>query len=143
MIAYVDTGFLVSLYYEDTHSVLATSLLASRPTLLLTPLIEVEFVNALELMAFRKQAPAVRIREVLESFARHYASGLFRSTPWTDEVWSRALALSRSHSKTEGTRTLDVLHVAAALVFRADTLFSFDQRQRKLAHAVNLPILPA
>ena len=40
------------------------------------------------------------------------------------------------------TRTLDALHVAAALLLEAKTLASFDDRQRRLAASVGLQLLP-
>ena len=45
-IAYVDTGFLVSLYGQDLHSATAANVITPRPVLLLTPLGEAEFTNA-------------------------------------------------------------------------------------------------
>jgi predicted nucleic acid-binding protein len=39
-------------------------------------------------------------------------------------------------------RTLDVLHVAAALLLEAKILASFDERQRRLAASVGLKVLP-
>ena len=39
-----------------------------------------------------------------------------------------------------GTRTADLLHVAAALELGAECLYSFDQQQRKLARAVGLKV---
>ena len=41
-----------------------------------------------------------------------------------------------------GTRTLDLLHVAAALVLKPDVFSTFDKRQRKLARMQRLRILP-
>ena len=37
-----------------------------------------------------------------------------------------------------GTRTLDVLHVVSALALQADTFYTFDTRQAKLAAAEGL-----
>jgi len=49
LIAYADTGFLLSLYGHDDHSAAAISLVKSRPVFLLTPLARTEFTNAIEL----------------------------------------------------------------------------------------------
>jgi hypothetical protein len=40
------------------------------------------------------------------------------------------------------TRTLDVLHVAAALLLEAKILASFDEQQRRLAASAGLKLLP-
>jgi len=39
-----------------------------------------------------------------------------------------------------GTRTLDVLHFASALVLKADTFYTFDVNQGKLAKAEGLAV---
>lgn len=46
--------------------------------------------------------------------------------------------LSRQITARLGTRTADLLHVAAAIELKADYLYSFDQQQRKLAQVVRL-----
>jgi predicted nucleic acid-binding protein len=41
-------------------------------------------------------------------------------------------------SASADTRSLDVLHVASALVLHAETFYTFDEKQRKLAKAEGL-----
>src|SRR5207244_9584584 len=69
----------------------------------------------------------------LPSFPTRRSSDLvFRIAPLGSEIWEKALVLSRQHSARFGTRTLDLLHVAAALVPGPDVFYTFDKRQRKL-----------
>lgn len=143
MIAYADTGFLVSLYHEDDHSARATALVESKATFLLTPLLEVEFANALQLAVFRKRSTHAEIRMILEIFAQHQSTGLFRVVPLGPDIWEKTIALTRRHTAKLGVRTLDVIHVAAALLLAPDIFYSFDERQRKLARAEGLRVLPA
>lgn len=143
MIAYADTGFLVSLYGQDGHSAAATSLVKSRPVFLLTPLGEAEFMNAIELQVFRKQWTRREAQSVRVEFEQHVAAGVFRAEPFESAVWEKTLSLSRRYSAKLGTRTLDLLHVAAALALHPDVFFSFDERQRILAKAERLHVLPA
>lgn len=142
MIAYADTGFLISLYGQDGHSATATSLVKPRPVFLLTLLGEAEFTNAIELQVFRKQWSRHEAQSVRAEFEQHVAAGVFRVEPLESEVWEKALRLSRRHSAKLGTRTLDLLHVAAALTLHPDVFFSFDERQRKLAKTERLRVLP-
>ncbi len=51
-----------------------------------------------------------------------------------------AHASYRGKPQRIGTRTADLLHVAAALELGVDWLYSFDKQQRKLARAVRLKI---
>jgi predicted nucleic acid-binding protein len=50
----------------------------------------------------------------------------------------------RRHQKNDvcatrmGTRARDILHVASALLLRAERILTFDDRQRQLAHAEGL-----
>ena len=143
MIAYADTGFLVSLYGQDDHSATATALVKSRPVLILTPLGEAEFTNAIELRVFRNEWTRREARFVHEHFLQHQAAGVFRMESLSSEAWEKALILSRRYSAKLGTRTLDLLHVAAALVLKPEVFYTFDMRQHKLARAERLRVLPA
>jgi predicted nucleic acid-binding protein len=143
LIAYPDTGFLVSLYGEDDHSKAATELVKSDPIFILTSLGEAEFVNALELQVFRKQWTRNEAREVYDEFLASQSAAIIRSEPFPLEAWERAVILSRRHGAALGTRTLDVLHVASALVLKPDVFLTFDKRQSQLANAEGLRVLPA
>ena len=141
MIAYADTGFLVSVYGQDSNSAMATSLVRSKPMFLLTSLGEVEFTNV-ELRVFRKEWTRREARSVRDVFQQHQAAGVFRPAPLGSEIWEKALALSRGHRAKLGTRTLDLLHVASALILKPDVFYTFDKRQRALAKTQRLRILP-
>lgn len=143
MIAYADTGFLVSLYGQDAHSAAATALVSSKPVFILTSLGEMEFTNAVELRVFRKEWTRREARSVHEQFLQHQAAGVFRLEPLESEVWQKALILSRHHSAIFGARTLDLLHVATALLLKPDVFYTFDERQRKVAKAEQLRVRPA
>jgi predicted nucleic acid-binding protein len=104
---------------------------------------EAEFTNAVQLRVFRKEWTRREARLVQEQFLWHQAAGVFRIEPLGTEVWDKALVLSHRHSAKLGTRTLDLLHVAAALALKPDVFYTFDVRQRKLAKAERLHILPA
>jgi len=123
--------------------VTARLLANSRPTFLLTPLGEAEFVNALELQVFRKGWTRRQAREVYDEFLASQAAAVIRSEPFPPEAWQRAAILSRGHGALLGTRTLDVLHVASALVLKPDVFLTFDKRQHQLAKAEGLRVLPA
>jgi predicted nucleic acid-binding protein len=65
-------------------------------------------------------------------------SGFFRSTPTPEAIYDEAARASRRHTAARGTRTLDVLHVAAALKLGMQALYRFDRRQAQLARAAGL-----
>ena len=57
-------------------------------------------------------------------------------------VFRVASRLVEGHSMTIGTRSLDLLHIAAAKAGRAVEFLSFDARQRALAALVGLRLAP-
>ena len=59
--------------------------------------------------------------------------GYFSCGSLPELVFERARELSRQSTARLGTRTADLLHVAAAWELEADYLYSFDEQQRKLA----------
>ncbi len=143
MIAYADTGFLISLYGQDDLSSAATALVRSKPVFILSPFGEAEFTNAIELRVFRNQWTRRQARAVRDRFLHHLGAGVFRVEELGTNFWQVAISLSRRRTASLGSRTLDLLHVAAVLVFKPDVFYTFDERQRKLARAERLRVLPA
>jgi predicted nucleic acid-binding protein len=141
--AYADTSFLISLYVQDHNSAAADSLVRRhRPTFLLTPFGELEFSNAVELRVFRRELTKAEARSVRDEFLSHLGAGVFQLEELDRAAWQTALRLSRRHTSRLGGRTLDVLHVATALVLKPDAFCTFDERQRRLARAERLRVLP-
>lgn len=141
MIGYADTSFLVSLYLPDVHSPAAWAATKSRPHLILTPLHELELVNAVQLAVFRKFISKTQAKSVLRDFEQD-RGGVFALTPMPIESYTRAEQLARRYTSTFGTRSLDILQVASALVLKPDVFFTFDERQQRLAKAERLHVLP-
>lgn len=56
------------------------------------------------------------------------------------EVHLEAESLARDHAPTLGTRTLDILHVAAATLLESSRFVTGDRRQAALAKAVGLEV---
>ena len=138
---YVDSSFLVSLYSADTNwTAAARTMQASTGERFVTSLGELEVVNAFELRVFRKEVSAVQAQESVADFQKDLRDGVFQLRGLSDPMFERARQLSEQASAKLGTRTADVLHVAAALELGADYLYSFDHKQRKLAQTVRLKL---
>jgi predicted nucleic acid-binding protein len=138
---YLDTSFLVSLYSSDVNFDTAVRVMqASKGDRLITPLGELEVVNALGLRVFRKEVSAAQAQSSLDDFENDLRDGILQLRPLPEQVFERARQLSRQTTARLGTRTADLLHVAAALELGVDWLYSFDKQQRKLARAVRLKI---
>ena len=143
MKAYADTSFVISLYSPDANSAAAASTMRSlrggqQTTVFTTVLGELEIVNALELRIFRKEVSASEAQSSLTNFESDLRGGVFQLRPLSDQFFARARELSRQTTARLGTRTTDLLHVAAALELGVDRLYTFDQHQRKLAQALRI-----
>ncbi len=139
MKVYADASFLVSPYYLDKHSVEAARRVEkSRATLFLTPLAELEVINALQLRIFRGEASDSEIRAARADLERDISAGLFAFVPMPPDVYEVAQQMSTRKTSAMGGRTLDILHVACATLLEADKFWTFDVRQAELAKAEGL-----
>ena len=141
MKVYVDTSFLVSLYSPDSNSAIAArTMQLSRGGHFISTLVELEALNALELRVFRKDISSSQAQSSLKDFEKDVLGGILQLRPLSDQAFERARRLAKQTTSRLGTRTADLLHVAAALELGVDYLYSFDQQQRKLAQAVRLKL---
>lgn len=140
MRTYADTSFLVSIYLTDTHSHEADQLFKSSAGLFCTPLHLVEFAHSIEQNVFRRMISARSATRIYVEFERDRKAGLWFEVGQPELMFAGAVELARAHTATFGTRTLDTLHVAAAVELKAERFWTFDERQAKLAKAVGLKL---
>ena len=143
-VSYADTGFLVTLYREESTSARAAALMRRQAApVRLSQLGELEFRNSLHLAVFRGELTAGEAALKQRLFQQDLANGIFAIMPLpSTALFARAADLADRHSARLGTRSLDLMHVAAALLLKAETLLSFDQRQRMAAKAEGLKVNP-
>lgn len=144
MKAYADTGFVVSLYKAETTSAAAAAIMGRlQAPVWLSQLGELELHNAFQLAVFRGEidtASAIRKKQL---FAEDLAKGVFFIQPVpAAALYSKAIELAERHSAILGTRSLDLMHVTAALILKADLFLSFDERQRKVAEKEGMAVAP-
>jgi predicted nucleic acid-binding protein len=82
----------------------------------------------------------VEANSALINFEKDLREGIFQLRGLSERLFERARQLSQKTTAKRGTRTADVLHVAAALELGAAYLYSFDQQQRELAQSVRLKL---
>lgn len=140
---YLDTSVVASLYCPDANSAAAAELMhAAQEPLLISTLCQLEAVNAVRLRVFRKEISSRQAESSWRDFANDLSSGVFQLRALPESAFERALLLSRQLTPKLGTRTADLLHVAAALELGAAAFFSFDLHQRKMAQAAGLALNP-
>lgn len=139
MSIYADTSFFVSLYLPDRHSVEAELRMASKPRIWFVPLHRAEWMHAISQHVFRKEITALEARRAHAELEHDLGKGVWLKVNFPESVWDTCAELARRHGPRLGIRTLDSLHVAAALELGADAFWTFDERQAKLALAVGIP----
>jgi predicted nucleic acid-binding protein len=135
----VDASFLFSLYVLDVNSATASAKMrrAVLP-LLLTEVGKIEILNAVGLRLFRKELRLSEAKKVYALFREDVERSVVQIVPLPSTTYQQAEQIARTHTPVLGTRTLDVLHVASAVALKADTFYTFDQKQASLAAAVGL-----
>ena len=140
MSVYIDSSFFVSIYLPDSHSPAALGRLTRRPRIWLTPFHETELVHGVLLQVFRGGVTSDRADQAIRDFQLDRDAGMWESTGFPDGTFRIAASLARTYVARLGTRTLDSLHVAAALELKAKQFWTFDERQAKLAKAAGLKV---
>ena len=140
---YVDPSALLKLYVHEPESAAMSAWRArTRGALPLTPHGRLEIVTGICLAAFRRLIDAQAKGDALASFDEDLAEGRYSDA---DVLWRatlrRATDLSRVHTPVLGCRSLDVLHVAAALELGLRSFVTFDDRQQQLARAAGLKVI--
>lgn len=144
MTCFADTSFLLSLVAQDAHTAPAKAWRGRSAALVMTTDLAVfEAENALRNLQLRggmdeKEAASARLAPSTLILGGFIVPHVVRPRLLTAEA--RRLAAHFSPGVPHGR--LDVLHVAAARVLKADTLATFDKNQRALAESAGLKVVP-
>jgi predicted nucleic acid-binding protein len=104
---------------------------------------ELEVKNAIRLKSFRAEITTAEMNQSISAFDQDIATGRWLRPVYTAAtVEQKADDLSPVHSPTIGCRTLDIIHVAAALVLGIKEFVTFDVRQGALAKKAGLTVKP-
>jgi predicted nucleic acid-binding protein len=142
MDAYFDSAIIVKLYVQETTSPDAIRLVGTYVApYALTQWQALEVKNAIRLKAFRAEITAAELNRSITAFEQDIATDRWQRPAYTvAAVEQRAEELSAGHSATLGCRTLDIIHVAAALVLGTKEFITFDARQGTLAKRAGLMV---
>jgi predicted nucleic acid-binding protein len=142
-VPYIDTSVIVKLYSLELYSLEASEWIKKNDEAIpLTNLHELEFTNAIYLKQFRGEISSGQANLILSGFDEHQKRGIYYRPKlnWT-EIWSTSLDLSRKYTGISGSRSLDILHIAAALVLKLNRFVTLDARQSDLAKTVGLKVI--
>ncbi len=139
---YLDTSAFLKLYIRETGSETVQACVMSQDDPLpVWELQQAELINALRLKVFWGDIDI----EQSDSLVALFDQRLRRGQYFFPEIDRNGLMLtfrelSRETPRT-GCRTMDILHVACALMLAPKRFISFDERQRILASSVGLNVL--
>ena len=139
---YVDTSVIVKLYIKEEYSQESSNWLKeNNEAIPLTSFHELELINAIHLKQFRYEITLDETHLIMLKFEEHEKCGIYYrpQLDWS-EILTHAIDLSKKHSASIGSRSLDILHVASALSINADRFLTFDDRQTRLAALAGLKI---
>jgi predicted nucleic acid-binding protein len=142
---FCDSSFLLALLLPGDffHTPAAAVASRFRESIPFTPLAELEVTNTLRRALRERVITRMEHDAAFRQIEADLADGILR---WSDapqsELYRIARELSRRHTPEIAARSLDILQTASAFVIGAGTLCSFDERQRRLAAAAGLKVLP-
>lgn len=144
MSIYADTSVLFSLYVTDANSPKADAWRQANPVPLdFTGFHRLELRNALGLAVFQQRLTPAESLAAWQEVEQDLTAGLLVAKP---DLWEKlvreAESLAEHHTPVIGSRSLDILHVAAALVLGATDFCTLDTRQGKLAQLAGLHVQP-
>ncbi len=142
MTTYIDSSALVPVYVPERFSTVARRVLRGVPQVPYTPLHELEVSNTFALLRGRGLITVAEYRAIRTQLRDDVEAQ--RIVPvaldWAG-VFAIACELSEAYTATLLTRSLDLMHVAAARATNCRVFVSGDDRQLAVAKAVGLKVV--
>ncbi len=141
---FADASFLASFFASDEHCPEAgVWWRKSNDILTVSRLALFEAENAIRSLPLARKCSRADARWAVEKMQRARLEGLIecREVP-VRRLYPAARRLSAHYGETRSYGAMDIIHVASALELGAETFLSFDGRQRELAEAEGLQVVP-
>jgi hypothetical protein len=136
---YFDSSVLVAAYIQEPRSRKARKALSAVVSAPFTPLLDLEVRTVFRRMAGSNRISAAESAAVLSRVDDDVAAGRLLRVPLDlHAAVERAETLSARHAERLLSRSLDLLHVAAALELGCTRFVTLDARQARLADAAGL-----
>lgn len=138
---YVDSGILIKLYVRERNSAAAIEVLGRLSGITLNQLHELDIRNTLRVLEGRGLISPVQKASSEHLMEADIISRRLQRTAidWS-MVFSEAQNLSRLYSAETLARSLDILHVAAAMVSGMRDFITGDKRQQAMAFNCGLTV---
>ncbi len=138
---YLDTSALIKLYLLEEGSAVVQELVSSQnDPLPVWELQEMELTNALRLKVFWGEISLAGAERQLELFEQRKDKGHYYFPELDRAAFLTTFQRLSAHTPELGCRTLDIMHVACAVLLAPDLFVTFDGRQRELAARAGLAL---
>ncbi|MBU6179655.1 MAG: type II toxin-antitoxin system VapC family toxin [Verrucomicrobia bacterium] len=140
---FFDTGVALKLILAEPLSPKVLAFVKRRRmTIPTTRLIELEMETALNALTFRGAITTAELKSSRVLISEMIAQGKFSPAGISlDDIALESLRLSARIGPKTGCRTLDLMHIASALMLGSREFVSTDQRQLKAAKLAGLKII--
>jgi len=138
--SYFDTSVLVKLYIPEEDSGATCAFVQKRgESIVINSLQETELKNAFALKTFRHDISNDELTKLLDKIRKDFTRNrLVRVNIDWIKLWEMTRDYSLNFTEKIGCRTLDILHVAAAKIMKAEEFFTNDKRQKELAQMMEI-----
>ena len=140
MTLWLDTSVLVSLYVPEPRSERAARLVRRTDSpIVFSQLHELEVTNALRLRVFRREGGSRLVEATLARLHEDLHEGTLHrlAIDWPQTI-AKGMELANQHTARLGCRSLDLLHVAAAILSGSQHFVTADARQSQVARRAGL-----
>lgn len=136
---YLDTSAFIKLYIIEQGSVVINKITADNAAPLpIWDLHLIEFQNAIKLKVFRDELTGEEAEYLTALFRERKKAGIYYTMELDREEHTDLCLAYTDFSTQFGCRSLEVMHVAAASLFKVDQFITFDSRQANLARKAGL-----
>ncbi len=141
---YLDTSAFLKLYIREPESeYVQECVIGQDDPLPVGPYLQTEFFNALMLKVFWNEIDFPTVDHLIALFDDRLRRGQYHVAAVDYPLLLEDCRKLVRHTPKIGCRTLDILHVATALQLTPESFITYDARQRALARAAGLSILPS
>lgn len=140
---YLDSSVVIKLYFPEPQTkAVSKTISTQRHALIYTSFHELEIKNAIALKVFRNEIEKTSGDQIYRDLDNDFDRGIL-TRPVIDwsMLFAESVRISRLHTRSIGTRSLDILHVAAAILLGCREFLSFDSRQLELAKKMDLNVI--
>lgn len=136
---YIDSGVIAKLYVREANSAQAAELIEKYETVQINPFHELEIRNTFRSLEGQNAITSMQRSASEHLFDRDIIAGrLDRTVPDWSRVFDLALSLSERYTAETLARSMDILHLAAAISMQSELLITGDRRQSRVAEKTGL-----